>query len=794
MSSNFIGVLGQNSPLHAQTTSTTLLQGQIGGPTPTGLVTSVFGRTGAVVAVTGDYTAAQVTNAVDQTQTYPNPAWITSLAWSKLTGVPSVLAGSGLSGGGPLTTNVTLSAVPMGASGASHAAGIVPDPGSSAGSTHFLCENATWVVPPGTGLTDPTTTLGDLIVRGAAAPPTRLGVGTNNQALIANSGATLGVNWAAIANSFNGRTGAVVPVATDYTPAFIGAVPTTTQVIAGTGLTGGGALSGNVTLNVANPTQWTSGSGGAIYYNGGNVGIGSSAPQQLLTLKSGSAAAIELAVPTSPAAALASGGTLTVGTAYYYVVTALDGAGGETVQSTQVTATPTSGNQTITVTWTAVTGAASYKVYRTTTSGSYGATSLAGNPTAASFSDNGVALTSGTPPTVTSADVVKINSAGNSWFNGGNVGIGTASPTVPLTFAATTGDKISLYGGTYGFGIGASLLAIFCDTSASRVGIGYGSSASFTERMSILGNGNVGIGTASPSEALTVAGAVRVTGGQATNAANEFTMDYSAAGRLLCNGPNTTSFSPIQFIQQHSDGSGAFNPIYINASGNVGMGTTSPGARLEVVGQITISSAVQQSSLSILGISSATDPGVSITCNATSGRSWQLLSSGGASSLGVGNFTIYDQSGGGPRFSITSGGNVGIGVTGPTHLLELNADSAAKPTSNTWTIFSDIRLKRNIHRFEGDMNVIRRLDPIVAEYNGLGGTPEGQRVVSLDAEKLREILPYCVSSTKGKLNPKNRKEKETDLLGVNTHEIFYHMLRAVQMLDVRLAKLEGAKQ
>lgn len=47
-------------------------------------VTSVFTRTGAVVATTGDYTAAQVTNAVDSTSSYANPTWITSLAASKV--------------------------------------------------------------------------------------------------------------------------------------------------------------------------------------------------------------------------------------------------------------------------------------------------------------------------------------------------------------------------------------------------------------------------------------------------------------------------------------------------------------------------------------------------------------------------------------------------------------------------------------------------------------------------------------------------------------------------------------
>lgn len=44
-------------------------------------------------------------------------------------------------------------------------------------------------------LADPTTTLGDLIVRGAAAPATRLGVGTNGQVLTADSAETLGMHW-----------------------------------------------------------------------------------------------------------------------------------------------------------------------------------------------------------------------------------------------------------------------------------------------------------------------------------------------------------------------------------------------------------------------------------------------------------------------------------------------------------------------------------------------------------------------------------------------------------------------
>lgn len=43
----------------------------------------------------------------------------------------------------------TLATSVFGKSGASHATGIVPDPGAVAGTTKYLREDATWQVPPG---------------------------------------------------------------------------------------------------------------------------------------------------------------------------------------------------------------------------------------------------------------------------------------------------------------------------------------------------------------------------------------------------------------------------------------------------------------------------------------------------------------------------------------------------------------------------------------------------------------------------------------------------------------------
>jgi hypothetical protein len=75
-----------------------------GGGGSGGAVSSVFGRTGVVIPAVGDYTAAQVANAVDAAGSYSNPAWLASLAYAKITGAPSFE--SPLTFGAPLSRSV----------------------------------------------------------------------------------------------------------------------------------------------------------------------------------------------------------------------------------------------------------------------------------------------------------------------------------------------------------------------------------------------------------------------------------------------------------------------------------------------------------------------------------------------------------------------------------------------------------------------------------------------------------------------------------------------------------------
>jgi hypothetical protein len=77
----------------------------------------------------------------------------------------------------------------------------------------------------------------------------------------------------------------------------------------------------------------------------------------------------QLGAPHAVSATPSAGGTLSSGTTYFYVITALDGVGGETIASNEISGTPSGGNLSNTLVWNVVPNAFGYNVYRSTTTG-----------------------------------------------------------------------------------------------------------------------------------------------------------------------------------------------------------------------------------------------------------------------------------------------------------------------------------------------------------------------------------------------------------------------------------------
>ena len=110
-----------------------------------------------------------------------------------------------------------------------------------------------------------------------------------------------------------------------------------------------------------------------------------------------------LPAPTSPAATTVVGGSLTSLTTYYYIVTSVDYWGGESTASSEISATTDANKKTVRLTWNKMPGAVNYKIYRSTTSGVYGASSFLSATVGQrrTYDDTGsTSLSSGSPPSV----------------------------------------------------------------------------------------------------------------------------------------------------------------------------------------------------------------------------------------------------------------------------------------------------------------------------------------------------------------------------------------------------------
>jgi hypothetical protein len=218
--------------------------------------------------------------------------------------------------------------------------------------------------------------------------------------------------------------------------------------------------------------------------------------------------------------------------------------------------------------------------------------------------------------------------------------------------------------------------------------------------------------------------------------------------------------------------------VDISASGNVGVGTASPAAKLDVTAGAT-------THLLLGALATSTNYNVvSLNGDVTDPGHLGLAGGGGADKAlyidtptgGSLNFRINIAS----KMFMDSSGNVGIATTAPTATLSVNG-TANKPGGGSWDVFSDERLKNIRSHFNSGLKAVMQLQPLRYEYkqnNPLGIRSEGEHI-GFGAQAVQKIIPEAVTSN------------SQGYLMINNDPILWTMLNAIKEQQKEIEQLKG---
>ncbi|HKQ51238.1 MAG TPA: tail fiber domain-containing protein [Pyrinomonadaceae bacterium] len=210
--------------------------------------------------------------------------------------------------------------------------------------------------------------------------------------------------------------------------------------------------------------------------------------------------------------------------------------------------------------------------------------------------------------------------------------------------------------------------------------------------------------------------------------------------------------------------------IDISADGDVGIGTASPHAKLEVK---------QATSDFVGGIQLRRD---------TTNDTWALVT-GSDNNFYMGYATDASLADADADFTVfplilTTSNRVGIGTAAPDQKLSVIGNASKSVGGTTWAVFSDERLKNIKGNFTSGLKAVMQLQPLRYEYktdNALGLKSEGEQI-GFGAQALQKVIPEAVTKT------------SSGYLMVNSDPILWTMLNAIKEQQKEIEQLKAQIQ
>ena len=351
-----------------------------------------------------------------------------------------------------------------------------------------------------------------------------------------------------------------------------------------------------------------------------------------------------------------------------------------------------------------------------------------------------------------------------------NVGIGTSSPSEVLHIGGASTTKLQI-SSTSATGISGIHFGDPADVNSGRVQYEHttdhmGLFTNNAERMRIDSSGNVGIGTSSPARTLEITAAGTVAQRWSNTSANNY-VEMGTTGGSVRFGTNSGAFNLL--TGGDAAYAGEATALTVDASGNVGIGTSSPARALHVNSASGIVGTIEgtgvRSFLSFNNSSLANDStiklgadGNNLTFYSNSAERMRIDSIGNLL-VGTADTTL---------FAATSGGGVLLDPNGPTTIARSNGVSlylnrttsdgiiqelrkdgttvgsiSVTASSTSYNTSSDYRLKEDDVPMTGATERVKALRPVNFAWK-----VDGARVDGFFAHELAEVVPEATTGAK----------------------------------------------